>query len=139
VAWHYFNVSEATALLPRLRELLDALRRFRDQAALKKTRLEMLWQRLGRGESVLARISDEQRELDRVTARLIAAARDLEGTGCILRDVDRGLVDFACRAHGGRTVFLCWHLGEAAIEFWHGVDEGYAGRKPLAELPLDDV
>lgn len=139
MAARYFTVSAAARLLPRLTEMLDALRRFRDQAILKKTQLDLLWQRLSRGEPVLGRLGEEQRELDAMTARLIAVAKDLEATGCILRDVELGLVDFPFRARSGATVFLCWRSGEPEIAFWHGADEGFTGRKPIAKLPLDQA
>ncbi|HYM69729.1 MAG TPA: DUF2203 domain-containing protein [bacterium] len=138
-AWRYFSVGEAVALLPRLREMLDALRRIRDQTILKRAQLDLLWQRLDRGEALLGALGETQQELDTLGARVAAVAGDVEATGCILRDVDRGLVDFAFRSRGGGTVFLCWHLGEPTIAFWHGVDEGYAGRRPISELPLDDA
>ena len=46
--------------------------------------------------------------------------------------VDRGLLDFpAQHPVTGETVLLCWHVGEEEIGFWHGLEEGFAGRKPL--------
>lgn len=135
----HFTVPEAQALLPQLREALDALRRTRDEAMLKKTRIEMLWKRLEAGEAVLGAIGAEQQQLDALTSRLSAIAQDVEKIGCVLRDVDAGLVDFPARVRGGRTVFLCWRLGEPEIAFWHGTGEGFAGRKPLTELPLDQA
>ena len=135
----YFTVPEAQGLLPRLREALDALRRTRDEAMLKKTQIEMLWKRLEAGEAVLGTIGEEQKQLDALVSRISAIAQDVEKIGCILRDVDAGLVDFPARVRGGRTVFLCWRLGEPEIGFWHGSGEGFAGRKPLEELPLDQA
>jgi hypothetical protein len=133
----YFTLPEAQALLPQLREVLDALRRTRDEAALKKTQIDLLWKRLEGGEAVLGTIGEEQKHMDALVAKLTAIAEDLEQIGCVLRDVDSGLVDFPARVRGGRTVFLCWRLGEPEIAFWHGTNEGFAGRKPLAQLPLD--
>lgn len=66
------------------------------------------------------------------------AADRLEAIGCVLRDADLGLIDFPLRAAGG-DIFLCWRLGEASIQFWHGTSEGYAGRKPLSALPRGPV
>lgn len=134
----YFNVEDATALLPRLSEMLAALRRLRDQAVLKKAQLDQLWTRLDAGEPVLTALGKQQQEMDRLTAGLVAAAKEVEATGCVLRDVDMGLVDFPFRTSRGATVFLCWRRGEPAIAFWHGVEEGYAGRKPLSQL-LDEA
>ena len=133
----HFTLSEAQALLPRLREVLDALRRTRDEAALKKTQIDLLWKRLEAGETVLGTIGHEQKQMDALVSRLNAVSEDVEKIGCVLRDVDAGLVDFPARVRGGRTVFLCWRLGEPEIAFWHGTNEGFAGRKPLAQLPLD--
>lgn len=137
MAVRHFTVPEAQALLPRLRETLDTLRRTRDEAMLKKTQIEMLWKRLDAGEAVLGAVGEEQKRLDALAARLSAIAQDIDKIGCVLRDVDAGLVDFPARVRGNRTVFLCWRLGEPEIAFWHGTGEGFAGRKPLAELPLD--
>jgi hypothetical protein len=52
--------------------------------------------------------------------------------GVQVKDLDRGLIDFPAR-HPARdeTVLLCWQLGEEAVEYWHGLEEGFAGRKPL--------
>ncbi len=54
----------------------------------------------------------------------------LEGWGVLLKDPERGLIDFY-HDRGGETVFLCYQLGEPNIGFWHRVADGFAGRKPL--------
>lgn len=56
----------------------------------------------------------------------------LEELGVQLKDLETGLVDFpAVHPETGETVLLCWRVGEDAIAHWHGLDEGFAGRKPL--------
>ena len=135
-AMHYFGVDEATALLPRLTQLIGTLRQLRDQAVVKRARIERLWGRLDAGEQVLSEIGEEQRVLDGLSKRLVAVAGEIESIGCVLRDLDLGLVDFPFRARAG-AVFLCWKIGEPAILFWHGTDEGFAGRKPIATLSGD--
>jgi hypothetical protein len=130
----YFSVDQAAGLLPRLTELIGTLRQLRDQAVVKRARIERLWGRLDSGERVLSEIGEEQRVLDGLSKRLVAIAGEIESIGCVLRDLDLGLVDFPFRARGG-AVFLCWKIGEPAILFWHGTDEGFAGRKPIANLP----
>ena len=72
-------------------------------------------------------------EVQQATAELVAVLEELERVGVQVKDLDRGLVDFPC-LHRGRVVLLCWELGEDEVAYWHGSDEGYAGRKPL---PLD--
>jgi hypothetical protein len=63
------------------------------------------------------------------------ALAELEEKGIVLRDPDRGLIDFPA-LHAGREVLLCWQLGEEALEWWHLPEEGFAGRRPLP-LPPD--
>ena len=58
------------------------------------------------------------------------AAERLERLGVLVKDLDRGLVDFPA-LRDGEEVLLCWQVGEDEVAFWHGVDEGFAGRKPL--------
>ena len=70
-----------------------------------------------------------QRESHAVTQ----AAEQLERLGVLVKDLDTGLVDFPA-LHEGEEVLLCWQLGEDEVAYWHGADEGFAGRKPL---PLD--
>jgi hypothetical protein len=132
----HFTFDEATALLPRATELIGTLRRLRDDAIVKRARFDQLWQRLENEEPVLTTLGEEQRALDGLTDRLVATAKEIESIGCVLRDLDLGLIDFPFRVRTG-TVFLCWRLGEPGILFWHGPDEGFTGRKPIAQLPAD--
>ena len=60
--------------------------------------------------------------------RLLAA---IEDAGIVLRDIERGLVDFPALIEG-REAYLCWELGESEVAFWHELSTGYGGRKPLA-------
>jgi hypothetical protein len=48
-----------------------------------------------------------------------------------VKDLDEGLIDFPAKHPGGDTVLLCWRLGETDVAYWHGLEEGFAGRKPL--------
>ncbi len=132
----HFTFGEATALLPRLTELVRTLRRLRDDAVIKKARIDQLWKRLEQGEAVLSTLGDEQRALDTLSDRLVSTAKEIETIGCVLRDLEIGLIDFPFRARTG-SVFLCWKVGESTIQFWHGTDEGFARRKPIAQLPVD--
>jgi hypothetical protein len=72
-------------------------------------------------------------EVQQASAELVAVVEELQELGVQVKDLDRGLVDFPC-LHRGREVLLCWELGEDEVAYWHGTEEGYAGRKPL---PLD--
>jgi hypothetical protein len=73
---------------------------------------------------------------DRSAASLKAAIERIHEFGCVVKDLDIGLIDFPTLLRG-REVYLCWRLGEAGIRFWHGVDEGFSGRKPIDADFLD--
>ena len=59
-----------------------------------------------------------------------AQLQHLKDLGVVLKDFNRGLVDFP-HLRDGREVYLCWELDEDDIEFWHDIDAGYAGRERL--------
>ena len=61
---------------------------------------------------------------------LQGALEELRAMDVVLRDLDRGLVDFPSMREG-REVYLCWEEGEEEIEYWHDLESGYGGREPL--------
>ena len=63
------------------------------------------------------------------------ALAELEERGIVLRDLERGLVDFPSRHASGREVLLCWQLGEPDLAWWHLPEDGFAGRRPLPIPP----
>lgn len=68
---------------------------------------------------------------DTSAAALKDAADRVEEAGALIKDVDLGLIDFLSR-YQGQAVCLCWKLGEERkIRFWHGLEEGFRGRKPI--------
>jgi len=82
------------------------------------------------------RALQERTQRDAAAARLRAAIEEVQETGCLIKDLDIGLVDFPTLLRGAE-VYLCWKLGEPAIEFWHGVEEGFRGRKAIDQDFLD--
>jgi hypothetical protein len=71
-----------------------------------------------------------QTELGGLADVALACVDKLEELGVVLKDLDLGLLDFPSEREG-EDVLLCWHVGEDSITSWHGLDEGYAGRKPI--------
>ena len=69
-------------------------------------------------------------DLNKVVARVKDALDRIQATGCIVKDLDNGLLDFPSLIKN-QEVYLCWRLGEDRIRFYHGHDEGFAGRKPI--------
>lgn len=128
----YFTREEASAALPAVRELAEQLvghRRALAEAQLE--RAELVAQIAGNGGSI---DPGEIVKLDeRVTKELTGVARCVNGIhqlGAVVKDPDSGLVDFPA-LRDGEEVLLCWQVGEDEIGYWHGLEEGYAGRKPL--------
>ena len=78
-------------------------------------------------------VSEVAAEVERASRELMAAVDELQDLGVLVKDLDSGLVDFPC-VHRGRELLLCWELGEDEVAYWHGLEEGFAGRRPL---PLD--
>jgi hypothetical protein len=67
---------------------------------------------------------------DTSAVALKAALERIEEAGAMVKDLDIGLIDFLAQ-YRGQDVCLCWKLGEERIEFWHGLEEGFRGRKPI--------
>ncbi len=64
-----------------------------------------------------------------------AILTELTDQGIVVRDPERGLIDFPAEAPGGRTYLLCWLDGEDSIDWWHWQEDGFDGRTPLSEPP----
>ena len=120
----YWTVEEARAYLPRLRGLLDAIRRV--VGALPKVR--------SNGHGKLGGTAPSRDPGGDARAHREAAATavaELEALSIVLRDPDSGLVDFPALGEDGAVYYLCWRSDDADLAWWHLPEEGFAGRKPL--------
>ena len=78
------------------------------------------------------RVRKLQEQAAEVGAEIAVLVDEVEAAGVQVKDLDRGLIDFpAHHPESHETVLLCWRLGEDGVQYWHGVEEGFAGRKPL--------
>ncbi len=128
---HYFTREEAEALLPEITIVLRKIQDGREQMRAVEEELEVLQvQAMGNGHHLYERIMRLQSEITNSVQVLRTAIEELQGFGCELKDPDTGLIDFLS-LRDGREVYLCWHLGEDRIRFWHYLDTGFAGRQPL--------
>jgi hypothetical protein len=133
-----FTLREAQSLLPQVERLLqDAMRlkpQFDDATAAvnkMKERVHMMGGTLiDRGAALELR---QRREGS--SKQLRQAVEEILEMGVQIKDIETGLIDFPTLFRG-REVYLCWRLGESAIEYWHG-DEGFRGRKPIDRDFLD--
>ena len=128
-----FDLEGAEKLLPELERLL----RVAVAGKQKVSDIEQEYARLvksiflsgGRWVDV-AHFSQRKQEKEEWEARLREAVQEIENYGCLIKDLNMGLLDFPCRLDD-REVYLCWRLGESSIRFWHNTDEGFACRKPV--------
>ncbi|MGN6673730.1 MAG: DUF2203 domain-containing protein [Thermomicrobiales bacterium] len=129
MAQRYFTLEEATALLPRLRTELGALRAENEELARCRTQLARLRVLLRSNGHAAEALSLEARAADllQTIGACLEASRAL---GIELKDLEHGLVDFPSWREG-RVVYLCWRLDEEHIGYWHELDAGFQGRQPL--------
>ncbi len=128
-----FTLAQAQSLIPRVDRLL------REAIALKSgfieaegalqsfnERIMLMGGMIVNRDEALAAKSRRESEAE----RLRNAVEQLQDLGCLVKDLDTGLVDFPTLFRG-QEVYLCWKLGEPSIEYWHGVNEGFRGRKAI--------
>ena len=124
-----YTVEEATRTLPLVRKIVEDIvrehRRWRDVV----TELELL-AAAPRPQGTDDRVTTLEREALRLAGELDHYTRELESLEILLKDRRLGLVDFPAQ-RDGRRVWLCWRLGEPAVQYWHELDAGFAGRQPL--------
>jgi len=126
-----FTLEEANALLPALELALGDLARLRselEQAIVAVGGADQAVAILQRGEP-----PDRGREED---GEVGSALERVNGLGCVLKDVEAGLVDFYA-LRDEEPVFLCWQLGEPAVAHWHPLDKGFAAREPIEGIEIE--
>lgn len=135
----FFTVEEANALVSSLEIEFGRIAQVRSQ-------LGPLIQSLGGPDAAVEVLREgaptppgHEREAERLRAlagEITSALERVNGLGCLVKDVEIGLVDFYALVDG-EPAFLCWQFGERAVSHWHALDEGYAGRKPIegADVP----
>jgi hypothetical protein len=128
-----FTLTEAEGLLPEIETIMREAVGLKAQYLEAEQSLQTFMQRVAmQGGVVVDRetVLQNRAERDAHGERLKAAVEKLQEFGCVIKDLDIGLVDFPTLFHG-REVYLCWQMGESGISFWHGTDEGFAGRKQI--------
>jgi hypothetical protein len=129
----FFNLPQAEKLLP---DVESAIR----EAIAHKTeyqQAEEAWQNFSQRVMVMggvrvdrSQLLDQKNHREASAQRLKEAIERIHEFGCLVKDLDIGLIDFPT-LWKGEEVYLCWKLGESGIRFWHGIDEGFRGRKPI--------
>jgi hypothetical protein len=120
----HFTRVEANSLLPQLTTLLSRLKDAKDELTDSEAHEAL---------SEAAPTNGGGEQGSRVGIAFLEVRRlidTVEQAGIVLRDIDRGLVDFPA-LRDGREVYLCWELGENDVAYWHDLEGGYGGREPL--------
>jgi hypothetical protein len=120
-----FTLEQANSSLPLVRRIVSDVVRTHSEAA----KLQQQFERVG-GKPEQAQI---QQSLEHAMHRLEDFVDELSEIGCELKDYQMGLIDFTGR-HKGNDICLCWKLDEEKITYWHELETGFAGRKPVSML-----
>ena len=131
-----FSLHEAQAMLPVLESLLRSSIEAKQKIEEVEAELQHVQERIFLDGGTLLNVKLWARraaERDKALRTAKDAIAEINAIGVQVKDLDMGLLDFPCKVESGEIVLLCWKLGETSITHWHGVEEGYAGRKPIDE------
>lgn len=120
----HFTRAEANALLPHLTDILNQLRSAKGELTDAEAHKALADAAPTNGGG------EEGRRVGVAFLEVRRLLETIEQSGIVLRDIDRGLVDFPA-VIDGQEVYLCWELGEDDVNYWHDLDAGYRGREPL--------
>ena len=130
-----FTLDEAQSLLPILESLLKQAIQGKKLIEEVDSELQEVSHRVFLNGGTLLNIvhlARRKAEREKAIQRIKDAIAEIDATGVQVKDLDIGLLDFPCKVDG-EIVLLCWKLGESKITHWHGLTEGFAGRKPIDE------
>jgi hypothetical protein len=130
-----FTLEEAQTLLPVLESLLRAAIDGKKLIEAVDAEFQEVTHRVFQNGGMhlnIVHLARRKAEREKTIQRVKDALAEIDATGVQVKDIDIGLLDFPCQVDG-RTVLLCWKLGEKGITHWHGTSEGFAGRKPIDE------
>jgi hypothetical protein len=128
-----FSLSEAERLRAKIEPILIEAMEARRKMAELDQQLGALAERISRSGGMQVpyeKTAKVRLERNRLEGSIQGALESIHSTGCIVKDLNAGLLDFPSRLNN-EEVYLCWRLGEDRIRFYHRQDEGFAGRKPI--------
>jgi len=136
----YFTLREAQQLLPKVEEQVrQAVYLKAEHQKAEEEVNRILHQVMVSGGMLLDRqtLLARRGRRDAMASRLNEIVEEIHSTGCQVKDLDMGLIDFPTLL-SGNEVLLCWRLGETSIEYWHGLEEGFRGRRPIDQEFVDN-
>jgi hypothetical protein len=128
----FFTLEEANAAVDGLRPIVEQAVAHRRKLAEAQRQQAELVVRIGGngGDLVPSDLREAAEAIQSEAASLTECVEQINAAGAQIKSLEEGLLDFPT-LRDGEEVLLCWKLGEDEIRYWHGVDEGFAGRKPL--------
>ncbi len=131
---HFYTLSEANSMLPELTDLIQKMQADgRQLAQLQGRALEMREKTQGNGNHNPGEDTAISQAISQAEHALRTSAQRLQEWELEMKDLQSGLVDFPALLDG-RTVLLCWQLGEPQVGYWHEITTGFAGRRPVDDL-----
>lgn len=128
-----FTLREAQALVPRLEKLLRSAVKAKNAAEEVDEELQGVAARItmsGGMEIDPTAVAEMKVRKMGAVRTLQESVEEIRETGCLIKDLEEGLLDFPAML-GDREVYLCWKMGETQIEYWHHIEDGFAGRKRI--------
>ena len=128
-----FTVAEAQSLVPRLEGSMRAAVALKSEFDQADSAVRAVLDRVNMMGGMIIdrdRVKEARQRRDDVAQRLKTAIEEVQDLGCLVKDLEMGLVDFPTLFRDVE-VYLCWKLGESRIAYWHRTEEGFRGRKPI--------
>jgi len=128
-----FTLAEAQSLIPEVEQTLRSAISLKATYEQAEAKLGHIAHRITASGGLLvdrSKLLETKQMRDYTAGQLRQSMETIQRTGCLVKDLDTGLIDFPCLFRG-QEVYLCWRLGEPEIGYWHGVEEGFGGRKPI--------
>lgn len=135
MAPRYFTVAEANAALGELRPVAEEMVARRSELVDAQGRRAALGAQVvtNGGDLTPSDFADADEELEEAASALARCVKRIQEAGVLVKDLDQGLLDFPSLREG-EEILLCWRVGEDQIRYWHGLEEGFAGRKELDDV-----
>ena len=132
MADRHFTLEEARAALEELRPVAGRMVELhRSLADAVERRSELRVAVAGNGGGLGREdLAQADAEVEQLAAAVEACVERIQAAGAQVKDLGRGLLDFPSRREG-REILLCWQVGEPELAWWHGVDDGFAGRRRI--------
>jgi len=127
-----FTVDEANALLAAVRVLMERIQE-NIQRLKNKSKIIIRDEQLDPGAADFMDRLQENNEIARLVSEVKDGVEQIQSYGCICKGAEQGLIDFPCLL-GAEVVYLCWQQGEPTVSYWHRIEAGFAGRRPLLDV-----